>query len=298
VEVVLGDGLGGLAAGAVTPLPLAPQSLGVADFDQDGALDVIAACGPSSVAGLGVLLGDGLGGLAMGPKQAIGGRPLDLAIGDFDADGWIDTATPASSFSRLSVCMGDGSGGLRADTPYGTDLEVSSVVAADLDGDGREDLVALHESSAGTGWLLVNRAAYPVGVVPYGSGTGGCAGVHGLNATGVPAIGASGFQLFSTGAPAGGVGIRLLAAAPLASPADPFGLGFLLNVDPFGGGLSLAFQFHADAHGLGYAPLPIPSDPGLSGLTAYAQALWLWTGTCQPSPLGLSSSAGVAITVQ
>ena len=42
----------------------------------------------------------------------------------------------------------------------------------------------------------------------------------------------------------------------------------------------------------------IPNNPLFAGSVANLQILWAWSPPCVPSPLGLSSSSAVAVTIQ
>ena len=61
-----------------------------------------------------------------------------------------------------------------------------------------------------------------------------------------------------------------------------------------------AVQVYAsDAGGQGRYPLPLPAAPGLAGVTLYAQSVWDWgPSSCSPTPIGWSSTHGLAVTVQ
>src|SRR5207247_1580579 len=127
----------GLGAGAVA----------AADFDLDGARDlVVSNCGGG---GPSVLPGDGHGGF--GPPRAV---PTDadacaVASGDLHGDGRPDIAvtdvlpdkTVALLPGELEVLLGKGDGTFAARTTYPVGGSPEYVDTADLDHDGRLDLV-------------------------------------------------------------------------------------------------------------------------------------------------------------
>jgi hypothetical protein len=122
------------------------HGLVAADLNGDGIPD-LAVSGGDSVS---VLLGTGDGTLdsTQGPF-AVGSNPVRIAAGDLDNDGRLDLVTanrgPAHSpANTLSVLLGIGGGAFAR----GPDLVARSgpedVAVADLDGDGVQDLAAVH----------------------------------------------------------------------------------------------------------------------------------------------------------
>jgi IPT/TIG domain-containing protein len=144
---------------------------------------------------------------------------------------------------------------------------------------------------------LANGFEYAAGLVPYGTGTPGCAGTMTVFGDSNPTVGNSGFHFLCSNAPPLSLGLLLIANARDLAGSDPFGIGILLHLDLFLSTELSAFDLVSDGSGLGSAPLPIPSDPGYVGLTYFAQGIWVWS-SCSLPPFDLSSTRGVAITVQ
>ncbi|HEX6045932.1 MAG TPA: VCBS repeat-containing protein, partial [Pyrinomonadaceae bacterium] len=149
-------------------LQATPFGIVVADFNTDGHLDI--AVSPNNGAGeIIILLGKG-GTDKFGPPTAFpaGGDPRRMTGGDFNGDGKLDLAVSLDSFSvspahRLTVLLNDGNGKFGAPIP--TDLvgDPTSPVAADVNNDGKLDIVTA---------LFTGSSAAPVEVL-LGNGLGG-----------------------------------------------------------------------------------------------------------------------------
>jgi hypothetical protein len=113
VEVLLGDGAGALAAGAVFPTGLGdgPQRLAAGDLDGDGEPD-LAVLRDAPVGELALLFGQDA--KFMSPMlDVFGAQPGALWLGDVDDDEHDDLLSyNAAGASTLSLRAGDGQGGL------------------------------------------------------------------------------------------------------------------------------------------------------------------------------------------
>jgi hypothetical protein len=126
-------------------------SVAIGDLNGDGRPDLVAAntgSYPNYVGSVSVLIGNGDG--TFGPKTDFitGINTLSAAIADLNGDGWPDIVTAnAGSYwnysGTFSVLLGNGDGTFRAavKTYTGTHSHPSSVEIADLNADGRPDLV-------------------------------------------------------------------------------------------------------------------------------------------------------------
>jgi len=123
----------------------APGSVAIDDFNGDGKLDIVTANEESGDAS--VLLGDGNGEFspARGSPFPAGASPNDIAVGDFNRDGWLDLAFANHETQHLTVLLGDGRGGF-APAPHSPVTvavrpHTHGVATGDLNGDGNLDLV-------------------------------------------------------------------------------------------------------------------------------------------------------------
>ena len=71
------------------------------------------------------------------------GQPVDVAVADFNGDGHADLAVALGSFDDTAflVLLGNGDGTFAPPVAIPTGIQVTSIAAADLDGDGHVDVV-------------------------------------------------------------------------------------------------------------------------------------------------------------
>ena len=125
-----------------------PRRIAVSDVDQDGHLDL--AVTNNDDATVSVLWGDGTGtfhetlsddGTPL--RYPTGTDPLDIVVGHFNSDQYLDLATVNQQGGTVSIVLGEGN--RRFETAYTIDDRISNIlpralVAADFDGDRIADL--------------------------------------------------------------------------------------------------------------------------------------------------------------
>jgi len=182
-----------------------PAGLLLTDFDGDGNLDVVLAAGhpdmpaPTAlVSSIAVLFGRGDGTL-IGPASYDAGKTaVSIAVADFNNDGKLDVAVASTSSDDFRILLGKGDGTFQPPvrmTIQGPGAPVSpvSLVARDLNGDGKPDLVVADANDSNV-YVLLGQGdgsfqapvRYPVG------GLGGAAAVADVNGDGKPDLVISG----------------------------------------------------------------------------------------------------------
>jgi FG-GAP-like repeat/Immunoglobulin I-set domain len=118
-----------------------PGGLAVGDFNDDAKLDVAMTVNSTAVA---VLLGTGGGALGPATIIKVGGGLAAITAADLNDDTILDLAVTTSAY--VGILRGNGDGTFRAAVEYPSGFVLSVLVPADLDGDGKTDLVGLRTS--------------------------------------------------------------------------------------------------------------------------------------------------------
>jgi len=151
VSVLIGRGDGTFLPRSQYPAGDGPYSLAIGDLDGDGHLDMATANIWSN--DVSVLLGRGDGTFVPQPAVAAGRFPDSIGIGDLDADGRLDLV--ATCFSDTSPCIavlgGRGDGTFDPVATFEPGFVSGALAVADVDADGRLDLIARRIEYGATG---------------------------------------------------------------------------------------------------------------------------------------------------
>jgi hypothetical protein len=159
VSVRLGNGNGTFQSAEAFPSGIGSMAVAVADVNNDGNADLVIANYTS--ASVCVLLGNGDGTFRSPLAMRLGGRLMSVAVADVNGDGRPDLiAANTGSLSRpgssVSVLLGNGDGTFASPVKFAVGLQPTDVAVADVNGDGRRDLITANNRSGSLSVLLGN----------------------------------------------------------------------------------------------------------------------------------------------
>jgi len=131
----------------------------LADFDEDGILDLAVGDGPM----VGFLKGNGDGSFQMAETSFPGFNLLSLVANDFNHDGHFDLAAADENVGGV-VLLGNGDGSFQPATYLADSLKPLSVAAADFSRDGNVDLVLANDLKTVTVFLGNGDGTFQGGV--------------------------------------------------------------------------------------------------------------------------------------
>jgi len=186
IEVLTNNGSGGFASNAVYNLGVMGTAMScvvAADVNGDGKVDLITANelgGIRSQGVLTVLTNNGSGGFVLCTNLSTAGGPGSLphwvAVADIYGNGGMAliSANSGVSYNSLTVFTNDGSGDFGSNATYTVSREPYCVVAVDVNGDGKVDLVSANGldntltvlTNNGSG-VFGSNATYNVGAGPF-----------------------------------------------------------------------------------------------------------------------------------
>jgi len=124
-------------------------AIAAGDFNHDGRMDLVIVNRPFSYGlpgnSVSILLGNGDGTFQIPAVYPVGLNPNGVAVGDFNRDGNLDIAVADSGSvdtnTDVAVLLGKGDGSFKPASFFAAGNDPESIATADLNGDGKLDLV-------------------------------------------------------------------------------------------------------------------------------------------------------------
>lgn len=155
LSLLKGASSGVFSAAQTFPVGLFPQSLVKGRFDNNLYDDLAVANVGNSTISIFAGVPEGLGPISDVPTTG----PISIVAADFNGDNLLDLATASTFTPDLSILLGNGLGGFSSSPPISTEQQQNtsniSLLAPDLDRNGKPDLVAVVSSSGNTGKIVV-----------------------------------------------------------------------------------------------------------------------------------------------
>src|SRR5579872_83665 len=148
VAVLLGNGDGTFQAPINIPkIGINGSWMAAGDFNGDGNLDLVT----STFGDVTVVLGNGDGTFQTPTHYTSGLSALYGAIGDFNGDGILDIAVQNERGQQpndgdISILLGNGDGTFQPPTTYPGEAFPQALLASDVNGDGKLDLIAVTDN--------------------------------------------------------------------------------------------------------------------------------------------------------
>jgi uncharacterized protein (TIGR03437 family) len=142
-----GDGSGRFGSPKAYGVGNNPSAMVIGDFNNDNRPDVAVTNGGSN--NVSILLNNGQAGFGNATNLTVSENPQFIAIGDFNNDGKADLAVAhvTSTIDHvITILLGDGMGGFTSQKTINSNKLFFSFVVADVNADGKADLVASNYS--------------------------------------------------------------------------------------------------------------------------------------------------------
>jgi hypothetical protein len=141
LSLLTGDGAGNFADAQLFKVAAKPTAIAAGKLNGDASLDLVVT---HSNGTLSVLLGNGTDFDTPATFKTEGKGSSDVALGDFNNDGFLDVVAANAGSNNISFLAGDGTGSLQDATRFAAGVKPTSLAIADLDLDGSLDVAVVH----------------------------------------------------------------------------------------------------------------------------------------------------------
>jgi hypothetical protein len=149
LTILLNDGLGTMSAGPTLSMgSIEPTGVVIVDLDDDKDNDIVCCGSDGASQNFASVWLQTSPGVFTGPTDysTNGSEPSSIVAGDFDLDTDLDIAVTDAISNDVSVLSNNGDGTLASPLLFGVDQRPLQLVAADLDGNGSQDLVSTNQA--------------------------------------------------------------------------------------------------------------------------------------------------------
>jgi len=176
IGVLINQGNGNFTAQMLYPLPpgSSPRSIAAGDVDGNGQPDlVVASSGADDVIVL-FNKGNSIFSGRVSYSMVTGSSPYAVALADVDGDGKPDMVVANSGAGNIAVLLNIGSGRFAASTLYSTGAGSSprAVALADVNNDGKIDIVVANALNDNVGVLLNTASGTFASAAAFSTGSG------------------------------------------------------------------------------------------------------------------------------
>lgn len=273
------------------------NSIAAGDLNLDGFVD-FATANETNPNAISIFYLSGMG-FSPALNLQLPAAATDVRVLDANRDGVIDVVAASQTASQIYLIPATTPGFFANPVPLAAGTGPRAIAPADFDSDGRLDFAVANFNIKSVS-IIPSQDPSPAGLVAYGNGTPGCLGRPAMLANDVVRTPNATLAFTCTNAPANALGLGFVGDVQIPLGADQINLGITIHVDLFLAGTLIPFDIVTDGEGNGFAPFPLPTIPGLVGLTFYCQSIFVEPPgrSCTIGLLNLVTSRGLALTVQ
>ncbi|MBX7222501.1 MAG: FG-GAP-like repeat-containing protein [Blastocatellia bacterium] len=151
VRPYFGNGSGGFTGGSNLAVGNLPSAVVAGDFNRDGQTDFAVTNQADGTVSVYLRAPANPSGFVAAPGSplTVDTGPRDLTVGEFNGDGIPDLAVACGAANRITVVLGTGTGAFSTapGSPIATSGNAVAIVQADLNRDGKTDLVAVNPTA-------------------------------------------------------------------------------------------------------------------------------------------------------